>query len=151
MRVPTLRSSPASLEFHLNISFRGPRRLWVDWTPDPLHRHRAFGSPRHEGPRDDAACPQLVILRLSVRWCAAMATSTPRTCGGANPKSVVIAYAGYENVRLLQHRQLHRFIPSINNTRPSIRIRTSCGLRMTWSPKTPRGCVSIAASTHSFV
>jgi cytochrome P450 len=32
VRVPTLRSAAGQhFEFHPNISFRGPRRLWVDW------------------------------------------------------------------------------------------------------------------------
>ncbi len=32
VRVPTLRSAAGQhYELHPNISFRGPRRLWVDW------------------------------------------------------------------------------------------------------------------------
>ena len=39
-RMPDLRFSPEdqSLEFDPNISFRGPRELWVEWTPDHMAR-----------------------------------------------------------------------------------------------------------------
>jgi cytochrome P450 len=39
-RMPDLRLSPEDqhLEFDPNISFRGPKELWVEWTPDHTTR-----------------------------------------------------------------------------------------------------------------
>jgi cytochrome P450 len=35
-RIPDLRLAPEDkpLEFNPNLSFRGPKELWVEWTPD---------------------------------------------------------------------------------------------------------------------
>src|SRR5215210_3306324 len=42
-RMPDLRLAPEdqTLEFDPNISFRGPKELWVEWTPDGTTQNKS--------------------------------------------------------------------------------------------------------------